>query len=42
MLKWLGGGDARDRPPRRVAVIDAAGHDAEAWCSSAATISSIS
>ena len=27
MLKWLGGGDARERPPRRVAVIDAAAVD---------------
>ena len=27
MLKWLGGGDARERPPRRVAVIDAAAGD---------------
>ena len=27
MLKWLGGGDARDRPPRRVAVKDAAAVD---------------
>jgi flagellar protein FliO/FliZ len=27
MLKWLGGGDARERRPRRVAVIDAAAVD---------------
>ena len=27
MLKWLGGGDARERPPRRVGVIDAVAVD---------------